>query len=111
MRDAQTSARFDSARGAAADDAISWMCMYVCVYWIAHAVFSSSAWVGTKEDNPTEKELPMPDSLTKKLHDAKNFGDAIAAPVKDHGADANDTDVNKDDEKQSKPPESPIVLD
>ena len=87
------------------------MCMCVCVYWISHAVFSSGAWVGTKEDNPTEKELPMPETLTKKLPDANTFGDAIAAPVKDHGADASGADMNKDAEKQSRPPESPIVLE
>lgn len=39
-------------------------------------VFPEAHWVGTKEDNPTEKPLPMPAELQASVHEKYTFGGA-----------------------------------
>ena len=36
-------------------------------------VFSEARWVGSKEENPEEKALPMPPSLTEQRHEKFDF--------------------------------------
>ena len=48
----------------------------------AQVVFSEAWWVGTREDNPEEKQLPIPPHLElTKLHDEAQCGFAGGCPV------------------------------
>lgn len=43
-------------------------------------VFPEAHWIGTKEENPTEKPLPIPAELQAAVHEKYTFGSAAQQP-------------------------------
>ena len=59
-------------------------------------------WIGTKEENPEERELPMPDSLTeRRIHEEVSFEDPMAASAtKDGKAPAEEEEEDEEGEEE-----------
>jgi hypothetical protein len=69
----------------------SWSYFHIACFMALQIVFSKAWWVGRKEDNPEEKQLPMPLALQQdKQHEAYDYdfgaGSHAAADGSDQGA-------------------------
>ena len=55
------------------------LCCAYCLQQLlcsSQIVFPEAHWIGTKENNPTEKPLPMPAELQASVHEKYTFGSA-----------------------------------
>lgn len=69
-------------------------------------VFSEYWWIGNKEENPNEDQLPMPSSLAAPRHSKFDFG---GRPGGKPGAASQPDELVPDDDDEEEAEEDPVV--